>query len=365
LQQSYRILSINPKANVTEIGIFENESCLLDKTIHHAHGENVTLAAQSTARKKDILEALFTEGFNISKFAAVVARGGLLRPIAGGTYEVNEAMVKDLQQGYNGTHPSNLGGLIAFDCKQMLGIPAYIVDPVVVDEFADVARFSGMPEIERKSIFHALSQKAAARKTAESLKIAYEKANFIVLHLGGGITIGAHYKGRVIDVNNGLHGDGPLAPERAGTVPSGDLIALCYSGAYSEAEMIQKVSGQGGLAAYLGTNSPEAVEELVKAGDHQASQVYEAMIYQAAKEIGAMSTVLKGDVQAIVLTGRLSQFFSQQLTNRVAWIADVFTFPGENVLESLASGALRVLQGKEQVKTYQIGNKEGAHDERI
>lgn len=353
-----RILALNPKKTSTELALFENESCLLTYEVKHGLLDHKDLEKQVDIRKQEILETLFKLGINIGKCAAIVARGGLLRPLEGGTYTVNDRMKNDLQAGFANGHSSSLGGWIAAAIAENVGIPAFIVDPVTVDELTDVARITGIPEIQRKSIFHALSQKAAARKAAKSLRMEYETGNFVVLHLGGGITIGAHQQGRVIDTNNGLHGEGPIAPERSGTVPAGDLIAMCYSGEYTEEEMLSKIFGHAGLAAYLGTSSMEEVELRAQAGDSLARDLLSAMIYQAAKEIGAMSTVLQGNIQAIVLTGNLDPegLFVKELTERVEWIADVFIFPGENILESLASGALRVLQGKESAKNYTAGN---------
>lgn len=353
-----RILAINPKKTSTEFALFENESCLLFHEIEHGLLDEKNLEAQVELRRVEILENLFARGINIGRCAAIVARGGLLRPLQGGTYEVNKAMKNDLQVGFASGHASSMGGWIASAIAENIGIPAFIVDPVTVDEFEDVARITGIPEIQRKSIFHALSQKAAARKAAKALRIEYETSNFIVLHLGGGITVGAHRHGRVIDTNNGLHGEGPIAPERAGTVPAGDLVAMCYSGKYSEEEMLSKIFGNAGLSAYLGTNRMEEASCRAQAGDALAAEILEAIIYQSAKEIGAMSTVLQGNIQAIVLTGNLNSegIFVKKLTERVEWIADVLVFSGENILESLASGALRVLQGNEAVKVYTTGN---------
>lgn len=301
------------------------------------------------------------EGFNLSKLDAVVARGGLLRPIQGGTYAVDEAMLQDLASGFGGDHPSNLGGLIANEISAGLHIPAFIVDPVVVDELSSIARITGLPEISRRSIFHALGQKAAARKAVRELGLDYEDANLIVVYIGGGITIGAHQQGRVVDVNNGHAGEGPLSAERAGTLPTGDLISMCFSGTFTKDDMIRKVTKEGGFAAYLGTSDLAEAERRVRDGDKQARDIYEAMTYQTAKEIGAMAAVLKGKVDAIVFTGRLDNAspFLELIENNISWIADILVFPGEDELASLAEGALRVLQGREQAKIYDTGNTEG------
>lgn len=357
LQAIFRTLVINPGSTSTKIGVFDNEGCIFEKTIRHAVEEIQgfqSISEQKAFRKDVILEQLDYEGINISKLDAVCARGGLIRPIAGGTYEVNEAMLADLEMGYNGHHASNLGGIIANEIASALHISAYIVDPVVVDELADIARYSGIPEIPRKSIFHVLNQKAVARRVAKQLDGTYEEMNFIVTHMGGGITIGAHHRGRVIDVNNGLHGEGPFSPERAGTVPVGDLVSMCFSGQYYLEEVMRKIVGNGGLMGYLQTSDATEVEKRIACGDTYAKQIYEAMAYQVAKEIAAMSSVLHGNVDAIVLTGGLAygKSFTDMIIDRVDWIADTVVYPGEDELQALNEGVLRVLRGEEQPKVY-------------
>ncbi|QJC96762.1 Butyrate kinase, branched-chain acyl kinase [Bacillus mojavensis] len=354
-----RILTINPGSTSTKIGVFHNERSIFEKTLRHNIEELQQfdhIIDQYEFRKKHILETLHEQGINISKFDAVCARGGLLRPIEGGTYEVNDDMIEDLKSGYAGQHASNLGGIIAREIADGLNIPSYIVDPVVVDEMSELAKMSGMPEIERKSIFHALNQKAVARKAAASLGKRYEHMKMIITHMGGGITIGVHDRGRVVDVNNGLHGEGPFSPERAGTVPAGDLVNLCFSGKYTKEEMMKKLVGTGGLSGYLGTNDAVKVEQMIQGGDEKARLIFDAMAYQVAKEIGAASAVLKGEVEAIVLTGGLAygKSFVSSISSYIDWISDVLVYPGENELQSLAQGALRVLQGEEQSKQYRI-----------
>ncbi|PRS21771.1 butyrate kinase [Bacillus halotolerans] len=359
LHDEKRILTINPGSTSTKIGVFHNERSIFEKTLRHDIEELQQfdhIIDQYEFRKKHILESLHEQGINISKFDAVCARGGLLRPIEGGTYEVNDDMIEDLKSGYAGQHASNLGGIIAREIADGLNIPSYIVDPVVVDEMSELAKISGMPEIERKSIFHALNQKAVARKAAASLGKRYENMKMIITHLGGGITIGVHDRGRVVDVNNGLHGEGPFSPERAGTVPAGDLVDLCFSGEYTKEEMMKKLVGTGGLSGYLGTNDAVKVEQMIREGDEKARLIFDAMAYQVAKEIGAASAVLKGEVEAIVLTGGLAygKSFVSSIRSYIDWISDVLVYPGENELQSLAQGALRVLQGEEQSKQYRI-----------
>jgi butyrate kinase len=357
LQSEYRNLVINPGSTSTKIGVFDHERSIFEKTIRH-DSERINsfenIIDQYEFRKNTILESLDHEGINISKLSAVVGRGGLLRPIEGGTYAVNEAMLQDLRIGFSGQHASNLGGIIAYEIASGLNIPSYIVDPVVVDELDDVARISGVAQIERKSIFHALNQKAVARRVAKELGKRYEDLNLIVTHMGGGITVGAHKLGRVVDVNNGLHGDGPFSPERAGTVPAGDLVSLCFSGQFYVDEVMKKLVGQGGLVGYLGTNDAVKVEQMIANGDRNAELVYDAMAYQVAKEIGSASAVLSGKVDAIILTGGLAygKGFVHAITERVKWIADVIVQPGENELQALNEGALRVLKGEESSKVY-------------
>ncbi|WML45229.1 butyrate kinase [Neobacillus sp. PS3-40] len=356
-EKEYRILIINPGSTSTKIGVYDNEISILEKTLRHDANKINTfdnIIDQYEYRKKNILEILDTEGINISKLDAVCGRGGLLRPIEGGTYSVNDVMLTDLRTGFSGQHASNLGGIIAYEIASGLNIPAFIVDPVVVDELDPIARISGFSLIERKSIFHALNQKAVARRVAKELGKNYKDLNLIVTHMGGGITVGVHKQGKVIDVNNGLHGDGPFSPERAGTVPAGDLITLCYSGEFYREEIMKKLVGQGGLVGYLGTNDAIQVEKMIENGNEAAELVYEAMAYQVAKEIGSASTVLSGKVDAIILTGGLAygKSFVKSITDRINWIADVIVQPGENELQALAEGALRVLRNEEEVKIY-------------
>lgn len=356
-EQGHRILVINPGSTSTKIGVFDNDISILEKTLRHDTDvinsfENII--DQYEFRKNAILETLDQEGFNISKLSAVCGRGGLLRPIEGGTYAVNDDMLQDLREGFAGQHASNLGGIIAYEIATALNIPSYIVDPVVVDEMEPIARISGLSKIERISIFHALNQKAVARRVAKELGKKYEDMNLIVTHMGGGITVGAHKQGRVIDVNNGLHGEGPFSPERAGTVPIGDLVSLCFSGQYYREEITKMLVGQGGLVGYLGTNDAVKVEKMIEAGDEKAKLVYSAMAYQVAKEIGAASAVLNGKVDAIIITGGLAygKSFVKEISDRISWIADVIVQPGEDELQALAEGALRVLRGEENEKVY-------------
>ncbi|WP_085523423.1 butyrate kinase [Tuberibacillus sp. Marseille-P3662] len=354
----YRILAINPGSTSTKISVFANNKAIFTTKIHYDTDHlsaYQSMTEQYSMRKASILEHLDHDGLNLSRLDAVVGRGGLLRPIEGGTYEVNQPMLSDLHQGFAGQHPSNLGGIIAHDIGQQLNIPAFIVDPVVVDELAPVARFSGLPDVERKSIFHALNQKAVARKAAQQLGKNYHEARMIVTHMGGGVTVGTHDCAKVVDVNNGLHGEGPFSAERAGTVPTGDLIQMCYSGDYDVNELMNKVVERSGLVGYLGINDPDQIEQMIANGHTQAEQVYDAMAYQMAKEIGGAATVLCGEVDIIVLTGEFaySKTLISKVTKRVDWIADVVVLPGEDEMQALAEGTLRVLTGEERAKQYQ------------
>ncbi|WP_129688506.1 butyrate kinase [Gottfriedia acidiceleris] len=353
----HRILVINPGSTSTKVGVFDDEKPIFEQTIRHDDEElnkYKTIIDQYEFRKNVILEVLHKEGINISKLSAVCGRGGLLRPIEGGTYAVNEIMLEDLKIGYSGQHASNLGGIIANEIAQGLNIPAFIVDPVVVDELDPVARISGQSIMERRSVFHALNQKAVARKVSKQLEQSYNDLNLIIAHMGGGVSVGAHKKGRVIDVNNGLDGEGPFSPERAGTVPIGDLIKLCYSGDYYINEVQKMMVGQGGLVSYLGTADAIKVENMIEDGDEKAALVYEAMAYQVAKEIGSAAAVLEGNIDAIILTGGIaySDFIVNEITKRVKWMARVIVLPGENELQALCEGALRVLREEEEAKIY-------------
>lgn len=354
---TYKLLVINPGSTSTKIAVFNNEELVLEETLRHSNEELEgfsTVFDQYEFRKDIILDILKGKGIDISELSAVVGRGGLLKPIPGGTYSVNEKMLQELKECARGEHASNLGGAIANEIASQLNIPSYIVDPVVVDEMEDIARISGMPDIERISIFHALNQKAVARRFAKDNNKSYEKLNLIVAHLGGGISVGAHKKGKVVDVNNALDGEGPFSPERSGGLPVGDLVKLCYSGKYTLAEMKKKIKGCGGLVAYLGTNDARKVCEMIEAGDNNAKLVYEAMAYQVAKEIGSMSTVLEGQVDGIILTGGIAydKMFTSWIKERVDFISDVVIYPGEDELIALAEGGLRVLKGEEQAKEY-------------
>ncbi|HHJ53602.1 MAG TPA: butyrate kinase [Caldithrix abyssi] len=359
LDNAYLLLIVNPGSTTTKVSIFKDEQEIFTETIAHKIEELSRFnraSDQDLYRMEIIVRILREKEIPIEKIDAVVGRGGLLRPIEGGTYTVNEQMVADLKRGVLGDHPSNCGGLIAYAISKALGCQAFIVDPVVVDEMEPVAKISGMPLIQRRSIFHALNQKAVARDTAKKLGKSYREVNLIVAHLGGGITVGAHRKGRVIDVNNGLDGDGPFSPERSGGVPVGDLVKAAFSGEYTYPEMKKLIKGLGGVVAYLGIHDMRLVEKKIEEGDTRAKLIYEAMAYQVAKEIGALAAVLKGQVDAISLTGGLahSEQFVEMVKERVSFLAPVFVFPGEQEMRALALGGLRVLKGAEEAKEYRF-----------
>lgn len=300
-----------------------------------------------------IRAALSARGLDPSTLASVVGRGGLVKPLESGTYRVDEAMCADLRRGLQGSHASNLGGLLAWSIGGSYNVPAYVVDPPAIDELDPVARISGLPELPRRSLVHALNLKAVARRAACELGKPYAELNLVLAHLGGGISICPQRRGRMVDVNN-ANESGPLAPERAGTLPASALVKLAYLGKYSERELLQRVAGRGGLMAHLGTNDAREVEARIAQGDAHAELVYRAMAYGIAKEIGAMATVLCGEVDAVVITGGLahSALLVGWVTERVRFIAPVLVYPGEEELRSLAAGALRVLRGEEQARTY-------------
>ena len=354
---NFKILAINPGSTSTKIAIFENENEVFKKSIRHSTEEISTFHSiydQFEFRKNAILNALSDTDYNISDFDAIVGRGGMLKPIESGTYLVNDEMIEYVKEAPRGEHASNLGCVIAKELADKINKPAFILDHVAVDEMNDIARFTGMPELKRQSLFHALNQKAVALKAAKSLNKDYHKINLIVAHLGGGISVGAHEIGRVIDVNNALDGDGPMSPERSGSVPIGPLYKMALSGKYTLKEMKRKNYGNGGLVAYLGTNDGFEIENRIKNGDEKAKFMVEVMSYQIAKEIGSCAAVLKGKVDAIVLTGGLA--YDKHITNyiidHVKFIANVLVFPGEDEMESLALAALRVLKNEETHKIY-------------
>lgn len=355
---AYTILIINPGSTSTKIGVYEDENQIFEETLRHPTEEIAKYASiidQKDFRKDVILDVLKEKNFDIKTLDVVVGRGGLLKPIPGGTYAVTEDLLNDLKIGKQGQHASNLGGILAKEIGNEVGVPAYIVDPVVVDELEPVARYSGMPELPRRSIFHALNQKAVAKRYAKEIGKSYDELNLIVIHMGGGVSVGAHKCGKIVDVNNILDGEGAFSPERAGTVPVGDLIKLCYSGKYEEKEIYKKICGNGGFNGYLGTNDMRDVKKLaLEDGDENALGVYEAFHYQLAKDAGAMAAVLCGKVDQIICTGGIAYNPETiaRLKERLEFIAPFTVYPGEDELLALAQGAIRVLNGEESAMEY-------------
>ncbi len=350
-------LIINPGSTSTKIGVFEDETLLFEETLRHSTEEIAQYASivdQKDFRKEIITNLLASKDFDINSLNMVVGRGGMLKPIPGGTYAVTDELLHDLKIGKQGQHASNLGGILAREIGDSIGVPSFIVDPVVVDELCDVARYSGVPELPRTSVFHALNQKAVAKRYAKENGKAYDTLNLIVVHMGGGVSVGAHLNGRIIDVFNALDGDGAFSPERAGGAPVGALIKMCFSGQYTEKEVYKKFVGNGGFNAYLGTNDMRDVEKMVNEGDAKATEVRDAFIFQVSKDIGSMAAVLKGKVDAIVVTGGIAydKGVVAGLKEACEWIAPFTVYPGEDELGALVQGGLRVLNGEEEAKVY-------------
>lgn len=361
MNKKLRILVINPGSTSTAIALFEDDQLLEKETIRHSLKELAKykkIVDQHKFRAGIIINFLKQKNIDINSLDAVVGRGGVLKPVTSGTYKINELMLEDLREKPRVEHASNLGAIIAYDLAQKVGIPSFIVNSVAVDELEPIARISGMPEIERESLSHALSLKAAARRIAQELRKSYQDLNLIIVHLGGGVSVSAHCKGRMIDVNN-ASAEGPFSPERTGGVPIIELTKLCFSGKYTLPEMLKKIMGKGGLMAYLGSNNALEVEDRISKGDKKAELLYQAMAYQIAKEIAAMAAVLKGKVDAIVITGNgardkgaLGKTFVGWLKERVNFIAPITVYPGSDEMRSLALGALRVLKGEEEAQKY-------------
>jgi len=354
---NYNILVINPGSTSTKLGIFLNTTETFSQNLRH---DSSLLAKfdkiidQLDYRLETIRDFLQTQNVTGNHFDAVVARGGLLRPVTGGTYNISKQMISDLETGRYGSHASNLGAILANQIAGEAGKPAYIVDPVVVDELAPVARITGRPEIEKRSVFHALNQKAVARRFSQSIGLQYEQLNLIVAHLGGGISVGCHSRGKVVEVNNALDGEGPFSPERAGTVQAMQFCDLILEQNWGRDKIAKALAGQGGLVAHLGTSDAREVEKRISGGDTRAALVYEAMIYQIARCIAAAATPVCGNVDYIVLTGGIaySKTLTEKIEKYVKFIAPVVILPGEDELKALAEGAYRVLTGQEAAKEY-------------
>ncbi len=350
-------LIINPGSTSTKIGVFEDETLLFEETLRHSTEEIAQfekIVDQKDFRRGIIENLLKEKNFDINSLDMVVGRGGMLKPIPGGTYAVTDDLLEDLKIGVQGPHASNLGGILAREIGDSIGKPSYIVDPVVVDELDPISRYSGVPELPRTSVFHALNQKAVAKRYAKESGKAYDTLNLIVVHMGGGVSVGAHKMGKVVDVFNALDGDGAFSPERAGAVPSGALIKMCFSGQYTQQEIYKKIVGGGGFNAYCGTNDMRNVEKMVSEGDKKAEEVREAFVVQVAKDIGAMACVLNGKVDQIIMTGGIAydKAVTTGLKERAGWIAPVTVYPGEDELMALVQGGLRVLNGEEKPMVY-------------
>lgn len=354
---SIKSLIINPGSTSTKIGVFEDETLLFEETLRHSTEEIAQYASivdQKDFRKDIIINLLRSKDFDINSLNMVVGRGGMLKPISGGTYPVTDALLEDLKVGVQGQHASNLGGILAREIADSIGVPSYIVDPVVVDELIPEARLSGVPELPRVSKFHALNQKAVAKRYAKESGKPYASLNLIVVHMGGGVSVGAHKNGCVIDVFNALDGDGAFSPERAGGVPNGSLIDMCFSGKYTKAEVYKKLVGNGGFNAYLGTNDMREVEKEIEAGNDKAKLAADAFVLQVAKDMGSMACVLNGKVDQIIITGGIAydKNVVAGLQEKAGWIAPITVYPGEDELLALVQGGLRVLNGEEAAMEY-------------
>lgn len=351
------ILVINPGSTSTKLGLYSVDGDAKIVNLSHSADEikkYEKISDQKDMRTEVILGWVSQQGVKLEDLSAVVGRGGLLRPMPGGTYEVTEAMLKDLEVGFQGEHASNLGGIIAYNIAQKANIPSFIVDPVAVDEFEDVARVSGHPEFPRRSLVHALNIKAVTRRICEKINKDFFNSSYVVAHLGGGISIAPLKNGRIIDVNN-ANEEGPFSPERAGGLPNGDVVQMAFSGKFTYKELKKKIIGEAGLVAYLGTNDGREVNRRIDEGDKEAELILKAMAYQIAKEIGAMSVALNGKIDAIILTGGLAhnKKLMTWISDRIGFIAPVEVVPGEDELLALYEGAVRVLRGEEKAKIYE------------
>ncbi len=353
----FKILSVNPGSTSTKFAVYEDEKLVCLHTIRHTADDLKpfeSLLEQHEFRKNLMVDYLLKDGIDIAELSAVVGRGGLVRPLESGVYVVNDKYIDDLKTVYSAEHASNLGGMIAREMAETIpGCLALIADPVVVDEYQDVARISGLPQIPRRSMFHALNHKAIARKYAAAKGTTYEKLNLVIAHMGGGISVAAHRQGKVVDSNQGLDGYGPFSPERAGTLDAGQLVDLCFEGKYTYDEIRKLLVGNGGLMAHLGINDTKIILQLVENGDDKAKLILEAMAYNVAKEIGSMLAVLKGQADSVVLTGGIaySKFVVEYIKKMISPLAKVTVYPGEDEMESLAMSGLRILRG-EEAKVY-------------
>ena len=351
----YKILVINPGSTSTKIAVYHDDTLVMTRCITHTAEELSPFAnvmEQFDFRKGLVLDTLCAEGVEM-QFDAVIGRGGLLKPIKGGIYRVNDRMISDTYRPMR-MHACNLGALIANDIASLCNSPAYIADPGVVDELADVARITGSAHIMRHPVWHALNHRAVARRYAAEHNTRYETLDLVICHIGGGISVAAHHKGKAVETNNALDGEGPFSPERAGTLPTGDLIDFCFGGHFTHAQMRRQISGHGGIFSHLGTTDVREVEKMMAAGNSKAKLILDAMIYQTARYIGAAATVLYGHVDAVIITGGVanSKYVVNELSQRISFIAPISVYPGEDEMQALAQNALGVLRGEMQVEEY-------------
>lgn len=353
----HQILVLNPGSTSTKVAVYSGEASIFLEILRHSDselGSFVRVMDQENFRLRLIKQTLDQHGFRLSSFDAVIGRGGLMRPLSGGVYAINQAMLEDLRSCSFGTHASNLGAILAYGLAVAVRLPSFIADPVVVDELASLARFSGHPDISRRSIFHTLNHKAMARRCALELGTPYDQLNFIVAHLGGGISVGAHKQGQVVDVNNALDGEGPFSPERSGGLPLAQAVDWCFAKGATKQDIRQRIIGSGGLRAYLGTADGLEINKRIVEGDQEAQTVMQAMAYQVAKEIGAMAVVLQGRIDAIILTGGLAHdpWLMEEIQERVKFLGPIFVYPGEDEMLALAQAANRALNGLVPIKVY-------------
>jgi butyrate kinase len=354
-----KILTINPGSTSTKIAVFEDLKPIFSETLRHSAEEIAkydSIYSQFDFRKDIIIDCLNKNNIAPKELECCVGRGGLIKPVKGGVIRVSPELIEDLKKGVLGEHASNLGGVLAKEIAEESQNPdnCFIVDPVVVDEMEELARFSGHPELPRISIFHALNQKAVARRHARTIEKSYDDLNLVVVHLGGGVSVSAHKQGKVVDTNNALDGDGPFSPERSGQLPSGQLAKLCFSGKYTLPEVKKMITGKGGMVAYLGTNSALDIEKRAEAGDKECETVFKALAYQIAKEIGAMSTVMNGKVDNILITGGIaySKILIEWIKERTEFIAPIEVYPGEDEMEALAEGGYYAMNGEYPINSY-------------
>lgn len=359
------ILTINPGSTSTKVAVFQDESAAHEISLTHTTEELKQyddISDQKPMREKAVLDWLAKTGIALKDLDVIVSRGGLVRPIPTGTYEITDQMIEDLKAGYSGVHASNLGAQIARDLAAKAGIRAYIADPVASDEMEEVARLSGLPEIQRRSNSHYLNMKSVTRRVCRENGFDMARENFIICHLGGGISVAPQQRGRIVDTNN-ANESGPFSPERAGGLPVADVVKMAYSGEYTEKELQKKIIGKGGLMAYLGTNDGREAEAMIEAGDEKADLIFTAMGYQIAKEIGACAAVLCGEVKAVILTGGLA--YSNRLINIIrdhaGFVAPFIVEPGEDEMKSLAEAGLRILRAQETPKQYDEEAKQNDH----